>query len=509
MGWIRQGRGGTGVRPLLLAILAGFLYALAYPPLSGPGFAWLALALLFASLAGRTPRFAFLLGGLFSAVAALGVTRFLPGMAAGFLKLPPAAGWALLAAAVAPVVPLYGVYASWIAWLARRGRATPLLAGAGWAGCEYVRTALALPGGWALLAYAEPPGSSWLQTADLGGPYLPGLVMAAVGFGLAAAVRPALRGRRFALGAAALGAATVLTFAYGTWRLGQDPASGEPVVVAMVQDGFAGYARWDEATRGERLDRIAALTREAAAAAPAAIFWPESSVDFYLREDTPERERVLAIARESGADLFLGGPHYRVGEDGPRYFNSIFLIHAGRFAGRYDKHRLLPVAETSAFSAGPAPAPLASDAFSVGFFVCSEALHPDLARRLAAAGAEVLANPSNDSWFPAASAGELQLRTAALRAIETRRFLIRPTPTGQSAIVDPEGRIAARAPGGEPAVLVGSVRASHVATLYQRAGDAATWTAMAWAVAASYVCWRSGGRGARGEGARDTVEGTP
>jgi apolipoprotein N-acyltransferase len=115
---------------------------------------------------------------------------------------------------------------------------------------------------------------------------------------------------------------------------------------------------------------------------------------------------------------------------------------------------------------------LPAEAAAVGAFLCAEAMDPEAARRLSAAGAELLANPSNDFWFSAAPAARLQLETASVRAVEERRWLLRATPTGYSALVDPHGRIAVASGYGGAAVLRGEVRRSRVTTPYQQLGDA-------------------------------------
>ncbi|HXZ86677.1 MAG TPA: nitrilase-related carbon-nitrogen hydrolase, partial [Myxococcota bacterium] len=107
-----------------------------------------------------------------------------------------------------------------------------------------------------------------------------------------------------------------------------------------------------------------------------------------------------------------------------------------------------------------------------GAFVCAEALHPEIARELARAGAELLANPANDYWFGAREPQAEQLASAAFRAIENRRYLVRATSTGISAVIDPQGRVVAQSRGAGPEVVSASVERSRAATLYQRAGDA-------------------------------------
>jgi len=100
-------------------------------------------------------------------------------------------------------------------------------------------------------------------------------------------------------------------------------------------------------------------------------------------------------------------------------------------------------------------------------------------REVAGQGAEVLANLSNDSWFGHADAMRQQLDSAALRAVENRRYLVRATATGFSAVVDPYGRTVVQSELDTPQVLRATVRAAHARTPYQRWGDAVAWAVIA------------------------------
>jgi len=181
----------------------------------------------------------------------------------------------------------------------------------------------------------------------------------------------------------------------------------------------------------------------------------------------------------------------------------VFLIRRGKLAGRYDKIRLLPFAEEAEFGGrfsqeqltyepGRHPHMLRAGDVRVGAFLCFEAMYPDLVRGFALQGAEVLANPSNDDWFGNAAPARHQLDIATVRAIENRRYLVRPTATGFSAIIDPYGHAVVLSGFGTPEVLTGSIRPSQTQTPYQRWGDAAAWIAVGFAIAVSlyHVDWR-------------------
>ena len=74
---------------------------------------------------------------------------------------------------------------------------------------------------------------------------------------------------------------------------------------------------------------------------------------------------------------------------------------------------------------------------------------------------------------------------ARLRAVEERRWLLRATTTGISAIVDPTGRVVAATSFGTPALLEGEVSPSHATTPYQRWGDLVAWGTLGLVVVAS------------------------
>jgi apolipoprotein N-acyltransferase len=428
-----------------------------------------------------------LLGFSWCLVAGAGVAGFLPGMVSDFLEWRRAAGFAVLAAALSALACLYGAWTAWLAWLSRRGRATPLAAAAGFAVCEFARFSLPSPAGWAPLATSQALGTRVIQTADLAGVLLPGMVLVATSFAIACLFKSALRPRRNAAQIVGVTIAVVCALVYGEWRLSQPFRTGDAVRVALVQNGVERRFRFDPQLRISNLESHLALSREALDAEPDLVLWPEHAVDFYLREPSPLRDRVLAIT-EAGPDLLLGGPHYHGAPGEIRFTNSIFLIRNGRFAGRSDKFELLPLAETRHFDPGEELRLLETSQLRLGAFVCSEAIGSNVPRRLVKAGAEILVNPSNDSWFGDPAAARLHLLSAAVRSVENRRSVLRPTPTGYSAVIDPHGRLLAVGPVGRPALVLGTTYAASVVTLFQHVGDLLGWISLAIVAGASYRC---------------------
>jgi apolipoprotein N-acyltransferase len=188
--------------------------------------------------------------------------------------------------------------------------------------------------------------------------------------------------------------------------------------------------------------------------------------------------RLRDASRALEADLLVGAPR-RAAVGSSR--NAMVLLRRGRSAGVEDKLELMPFSERSvgagplrlgrdAYAAGEALRLLESGGLRIGVAICSEAMGPEFLRRAAAAGATLFVNPSNDYWFTSPEAARQQLAKARLRAVESRRFLVRATSTGYSAIVDPRGDLVARSGFGGAEWLAAEVRGSDAASFHERAG---------------------------------------
>jgi predicted amidohydrolase len=169
-----------------------------------------------------------------------------------------------------------------------------------------------------------------------------------------------------------------------------------------------------------------------------------------LAEDAatgPTARALKAAARRERRHYVAGFPEKR----GGRFFNSALLVGPAGVKGVYRKIHLFD-REREWFSAGDlGPAVLRAGPARIGLMICFDWRFPELPRALALMGADLLVHPSNLVFTDTAEA----IRT---RAIENRVFVItanrtgsdrRPGGsvhfTGRSQIVDPSGRVLARA----------------------------------------------------------------
>jgi apolipoprotein N-acyltransferase len=108
--------------------------------------------------------------------------------------------------------------------------------------------------------------------------------------------------------------------------------------------------------------------------------------------------------------------------------------------------------------------------------ICYEDIVPALARIATQHGAELLVNLTYDTWFGRSMAPFQHHVIAAFRAIENRRYLVRSTNTGYSAVVDPLGRtIASIRPFREGIIAVSVSLLDYPSTYTRYLGETPWW----------------------------------
>jgi len=366
-----------------------------------------------------------------------------------------------------------------------------------------------------------------MQIACVTGIYGVGFAVAAVNAGVAElllalrATPGALWGALPGLAFSALPAMAVLAFGAVDLATASPKAigAGEPVPVAIVQGHVDLGSRWRADFYGRNLDVYLEGTLDALRRArPALVFWPESALTFFLEEEPAFQHAIARVLAAGDLELLAGGPRsegettYTPDAPQPRYFNSVFLLSPdGRIRARYDKEFLVPFSEyfpfqgidllrrqferVRVFTPGSRISPIRTRAGPAGILICNEAMLPEVAAARVRAGAEILVNPSNDTWIASEKFAKQLFELITLRAVEERRWLIRASTSGPSAIVDPWGRIEVRSAPFTRDVLTGTVRPVSELTTYARVGDLFALSCVG-AVAGTLLAGRRGVRSA-------------
>jgi len=101
-----------------------------------------------------------------------------------------------------------------------------------------------------------------------------------------------------------------------------------------------------------------------------------------------------------------------------------------------------------------------------------------LVRQFAKKRANVLINLSNDGYFGHSDAHEQHLLIARMRAVENRRYLIRATNDGITAVIDPAGRVIKELPSYQALATYVRYGTVEETTFYARHGDWFAWSCL-------------------------------
>ena len=360
-----------------------------------------------------------------------------------------------------------------------------------WVGLDWLRAWLLTGFPWMDLGYGLVAAPWLLQSADLWGHY--GLTWLIVLVNVFLAQWFWFTERRPMGWRLAVLLPLLLTLAYGGWRtmtLPQVVAQADTFDVGLVQGNIEQDMKWSVEWQQETVERYVAASRRLSAEQQLdMLLWPEAALPFY-----PIDHELLApvrdLSRTSGLPLLTGAPWYEVDPlaEQLRYYNSALIQdETGSFVARYDKGHLVPFGEyvplrrllfffrplvetIGDFTPGGSPKALTCGPASIGVLICFESIFPELARKQAVGGANLLVNLTNDAWYGRSSAPWQGLAMARLRAVENRRALLRAANTGVSALIDPMGRLTVASPLFEPWAATVAAPLLEGRTLYVAGG---------------------------------------
>jgi apolipoprotein N-acyltransferase len=443
---------------LPLALGAGGLLWLGFPPTGWWPLALLAVAGLSLAVRGQGKGAAFWLGTLFGAACYVPLLEWLTNVTPG--------AWLLLAAtqALATGLLALGLRATWrLTWW-------PLAHAALWVLYEALRGRYPLGGfTWGKLAFSQTrsPLTRWIA---LGGAPLLTFVTALAALLLLGALlerdtaRPALL-RRAGLG--------VLAVALGFGGLAvPSPATGtRTLTVAAIQGnvpdlGLDAFSEDMVVVRNHGQATMALADRVEAGTAPRPdlVVWPENSTDIDPRTDPRVRTLVDDAARRLDRPILVGAvldrPDNRILNAGlvwdPRtgpgaIYTKQHLVPFGEYvpwrkqlAGRI---QMLEDYIPRDFVAGADSGVLDIAGARVGDVICFEVAYDDLIRDTVRSGAQIIVVQTNNATYMRGgrtAQAEQQLEMSRLRAVEHGRSVVVAATSGVSALITPDGRTVAR-----------------------------------------------------------------
>lgn len=480
------------------AAATGLLWFCAFAPLEWRFLVWVgSVPLLVALLADSNLKRAFLLAHVAGGVFLGSTCHWLVDVVRihGGLSTPLA--YAALFAFLLVYPTVFGFFGVAVSWVARRSVPSALaLAPILWVAEEYLRTHWITGFPWNLLGYAvEPEGLR--QAATVTGVYGLSFLAMATSSGISwLLTQPRRRPAQYAF------TAWVVVLTLANWLALPPPVRPGTRTAVIIQPNVpldeAGAAQWAPWRNPAKLIELVELTvstvkeRAPSGPEPTLVLWPENSAPFYYERDLLFRTTVERMARDARAYVIFGSVNFADTAQTQPKNSAVLLSPEGRAIFDYDKIHLVPFGEyvpawafpnfigkitheAGNFVPGTDFRTARTSLGGIGIFICYEAVFPDLVRRLVPEGEGVLVTISNDAWFGTSAAAAQHLEMARLRAIETRRYLLRATNDGFTVIVDPYGRIVERIPRGTRGALVGKYDVREERTPYTRAGDAFAW----------------------------------
>ncbi len=221
------------------------------------------------------------------------------------------------------------------------------------------------------------------------------------------------------------------------------------------------------------------------------IILSESAFPGFYRLGQKVKRYVHGIVRRYNAYILFGSAEYDPVHI--KIYNSAFLVDPnGKIVGLYSKNHLVPFGEhlpfedklkflrrinlgQSDYSPGGSFKPLSFDGVRMGIMICFESMFPEISRKEANLGADMLVVMTNDGWFGKTVGPVLHYEHARFRAIETGRYIVRSAKTGISAIIAPDGSTVTELPLFKAGYFVSDVPLRDGKTIYMVLGDFIVW----------------------------------
>jgi apolipoprotein N-acyltransferase len=337
------------------------------------------------------------------------------------------------------------------------------------------------------------------QLGDVGGPILVGLVLVAANLALAEGILSRAERRKPSVGVLGAGAVTVaFACCYGYLRMGAidaQAAAAPDVTVGVVQANMGLMEK--RSAYDDGLQRHLDLSHDLKHKDHVDfVVWSETSAMRPVRDDTFKQELRAGVAQRIRLPAIFGAVIVKRVPDERDYvlYNTAVASDAtGNVTSRYDKEYLLTFGEylpfgdtfpvlykwspnSGHFSPGTSldPLELVVDGAThpVTMLICYEDILPEFTNAAVRhADPELLVNMTNDAWFGDTVEPWEHLALAQLRAVEHRRYLVRGTNSGISAVVDPVGRVVAHSSPFKEEGFSAPIHWMRSHTVYERIGD--------------------------------------
>lgn len=312
-----------------------------------------------------------------------------------------------------------------------------------------------------------------IQVADLFGSYFLTFIIVAINSLFACIISTRLISLKSVICASLIVLMFLSSSIYGVLKINNQSYQGDNISVAAVQTDLKGLSKLS-GDKSETLDVLSELIESAGSAD--IIFLPETAIPYSLRDDNVS-DTICALSEKIDAEIFSG---IFYSQDSMRY--NAYCAFSPSGTSLYLKSVLVPFGEFSPFgnkliggsanlSSAESIEPLEAESTTVAVGICIESIYPSIIRKEVRDGGEIIAIPTNDSWFFGTHLQKLHFRHSILRSVENFRYTVRCANSGISAVISPFGQIIASLGEGEQGVITAEVSTLQNKTLYTKIGN--------------------------------------
>lgn len=296
----------------------------------------------------------------------------------------------------------------------------------------------------------------------------------------------------------------------GTTLLNREKTSSKENIV-IVQPNINPYEKFELSNASQQITKLISLSESAIDSNTQIVIWPETAMsvaewqenitqNIYYQPIFEFVKKHPTITLISGIETFKNygtvkeTPTAHTNSSGLYYdaFNAAIAIKSGEPIQLYNKSKLVPGVEslpsflrfmspvfeqfggsTGGYGRSEESIVFKStgNKYVLAPIICYESIYGEYINSYVAKGANVLAVITNDGWWGNTPGHKQHLAYARLRAIETRRWVVRSANTGISAVINNYGEIKEQKPWNTAAVIKYLIPVKNELTFYVKYGD--------------------------------------
>ncbi|RLD71806.1 MAG: apolipoprotein N-acyltransferase, partial [Bacteroidetes bacterium] len=255
--------------------------------------------------------------------------------------------------------------------------------------------------------------------------------------------------------------------------------NGKSISILLVQPNINPYTeKYETSLFKNQINEQIQLVKDNINSQTELIIYPEASFPLFLNQDSLFSDKDLnrlqnLVDTNSKIDIIAGLFTYDLIKTDTIYYNTAIHLSSNKNYTLYFKSKLVPAVEktpfanyfkflknlnvnfggiTSSLGVSNQRTVFKTSNVIIAPVICYESVYGELVTEFVKNGAEIITVMTNDAWWGNTPAYNQILMHSKLRAIETRRTVIRSANTGISCLIDKNGIIKNTMPKNKKAV---------------------------------------------------------